>query len=84
MERKAPCIGNNCLIGAGATVVGNIQIGDNVKSARERSSVLIFRITVPWSHRGPASLKERVKNMTKPDSSQGRAWIELDRAAFAP
>jgi serine O-acetyltransferase len=29
--RRAPRIGDNCLIGAGATVVGNIQIGDNVK-----------------------------------------------------
>lgn len=31
VERRAPHIGDNCLIGAGATVVGNIQIGDNVK-----------------------------------------------------
>ncbi|MGW8114805.1 serine acetyltransferase [Caproicibacterium sp. NSD3] len=31
VNHKAPHIGNNCLIGAGATIVGNIQIGDNVK-----------------------------------------------------
>lgn len=31
VDRKAPYIGDNCLIGAGATIVGNIQIGDNVK-----------------------------------------------------
>lgn len=31
VERRAPHIGDNCLIGAGATVVGDIQIGDNVK-----------------------------------------------------
>ncbi|MCI2161527.1 MAG: serine acetyltransferase [Oscillospiraceae bacterium] len=31
INHKAPHIGNNCLIGAGATVVGNIQIGDNVR-----------------------------------------------------
>lgn len=31
VERKAPHIGDNCLIGAGATVVGDVQIGDNVK-----------------------------------------------------
>ncbi len=27
----SPTIGNNCLIGAGAIIVGNIKIGDNVK-----------------------------------------------------
>lgn len=28
---KAPVIGNNCLIGAGAIVIGGIRIGNNVK-----------------------------------------------------
>lgn len=31
VDRKAPVIGNNCLIGAGAVIVGNIKIGNNVK-----------------------------------------------------
>lgn len=31
VDRKAPRIGNHCLVGAGATVVGDIQIGDNVR-----------------------------------------------------
>lgn len=31
VDRKAPRIGNNCLIGAGAVLVGDITIGDNVK-----------------------------------------------------
>lgn len=29
--QKAPQIGNNCIIGAGAIIVGGITIGDNVK-----------------------------------------------------
>lgn len=29
--RKAPRIGNNCLIGAGAVIIGDIAIGNNVK-----------------------------------------------------
>lgn len=29
--RKAPRIGKNCLIGAGAVIIGDITIGDNVK-----------------------------------------------------
>lgn len=31
VDRKAPRIGDNCLLGAGATVIGNVQIGDNVR-----------------------------------------------------
>lgn len=31
IDRKAPVIGNNCLIGAGAVIIGDIKIGDNVK-----------------------------------------------------
>lgn len=31
VNRKAPRIGNNCLIGAGAVLVGDIKIGDDVK-----------------------------------------------------
>lgn len=31
VNHKAPCIGDNCLIGAGAVMIGNIRIGDNVK-----------------------------------------------------
>lgn len=31
VNRKAPVIGDNCLIGAGAILVGDIKIGDNVK-----------------------------------------------------
>ena len=30
-EKKAPRIGRNCLIGAGAVLIGDISIGDNVK-----------------------------------------------------
>lgn len=31
VKHKAPEIGKNCLIGAGAIIVGDIKIGDNVK-----------------------------------------------------
>lgn len=31
VDRKAPVIGNNCLIGAGAIIIGNIKIGSDVK-----------------------------------------------------
>lgn len=31
VDGKAPVIGDNCLIGAGATLVGGIHIGNNVK-----------------------------------------------------
>ena len=31
VDRKAPRIGDNCLIGAGAMVIGDIRVGDNVK-----------------------------------------------------
>lgn len=31
VNRKAPVIGNNCLIGAGAILLGDIKIGDHVK-----------------------------------------------------
>ena len=31
VNHKAPQIGNNCLIGAGAVIVGDVKIGDNVK-----------------------------------------------------
>ena len=31
MNRKAPVIGDNCLIGAGAVIIGGIKIGSNVK-----------------------------------------------------
>ncbi len=31
MNRKAPAIGDNCLIGAGAVLIGGIKIGNNVK-----------------------------------------------------
>lgn len=31
VNRKAPVIGNNCLIGAGAVIIGNIKIGNDVK-----------------------------------------------------
>lgn len=31
VDRKAPIIGDNCLIGAGAVVIGDIKIGNNVK-----------------------------------------------------
>lgn len=30
-NRKAPVIGDNCLIGAGAVIIGDITIGNNVK-----------------------------------------------------
>lgn len=29
--RGAPTIGNNCLIGAGAKIIGNVRIGNNVR-----------------------------------------------------
>lgn len=55
VDRKAPQIGAHCLIGAGAVLVGGIQIGDHVKSALARSSTRIFRTFVPlWPGR-PAS-----------------------------
>ncbi|WP_297984402.1 DapH/DapD/GlmU-related protein, partial [uncultured Oscillibacter sp.] len=31
VDRKAPQIGDHCLIGAGAVVIGGIKIGDYVK-----------------------------------------------------
>lgn len=31
VNRQAPVIGDNCLIGAGAVIIGNIKIGNNVK-----------------------------------------------------
>lgn len=31
VDRKAPRIGDNCLIGAGAVLIGDIRIGDRVK-----------------------------------------------------
>lgn len=31
VDEKAPVIGNNCLIGAGAVIIGNIKIGHDVK-----------------------------------------------------
>ena len=31
MDRKAPEIGDNCVIGAGACLLGGIKVGDNVK-----------------------------------------------------
>lgn len=31
MERNAPIIGNNCLIGAGACILGGVKVGDNVR-----------------------------------------------------
>ena len=31
VNRKAPVIGDNCLIGAGAIIIGDIKIGNNVK-----------------------------------------------------
>lgn len=31
VDRKAPVIGNNCLIGAGAIIIGDIKIGNDVK-----------------------------------------------------
>lgn len=31
VNRKAPSIGNNCLIGAGAIIIGGVRIGNNVK-----------------------------------------------------
>ena len=31
MNRKAPVIGDNCLIGAGAVLIGDIKIGSFVK-----------------------------------------------------
>ena len=31
VKRRAPVVGNGCLIGAGAVLVGNIRIGDGVK-----------------------------------------------------
>lgn len=31
IPRKAAVIGNNCYIGAGAKIIGNIRIGDNVR-----------------------------------------------------
>lgn len=31
MDRKAPVIGKNCLIGAGAVIIGGIRIGNDVK-----------------------------------------------------
>ncbi len=31
VDRRAPCIGANCLIGAGAVIVGDVRIGDNVR-----------------------------------------------------
>ena len=31
VNKKAPVIGNNCLVGAGAVIIGDIRIGDNVK-----------------------------------------------------
>ena len=31
VNRKAPVIGDHCLIGAGAVLIGNIRIGDRVK-----------------------------------------------------
>ena len=31
VNRKAPVIGDGCFIGAGAVIVGDIRIGNNVK-----------------------------------------------------
>lgn len=36
VKRRAPVVGNGCLIGAGAVLVGNIRIGDGVKIGAER------------------------------------------------
>lgn len=30
-DGESPCIGNNCLIGAGAIIVGKVKIGNNAK-----------------------------------------------------
>lgn len=30
-SRGAPTIGNNCLIGAGAKIIGNVHVGNNVR-----------------------------------------------------
>ena len=32
-DKIAPIIGNNCIIGAGAKIIGNIRIGNNVRIA---------------------------------------------------
>ncbi len=84
VDRRAPCIGANCLIGAGAVIVGDVRIGDNVRIARVRSSARTSRISVPWFRSRPASSKEGRYMSADRESAcrRSRAWIELDRDAL--
>jgi len=36
----APCIGDNCIMGAGATIIGNVKVGDN---CRIGANATVFR-----------------------------------------
>ena len=52
VQGKAPQIGKNCLIGAGAVVVGDIRIGDGVKiGAGPWSTPMCRQIPPSWRHR---------------------------------
>ena len=83
VDRRAPRIGDGCLIGAGAVVVGGIRIGDRVKigAGTVVSSDIPDGCTVV--SQPPRVLGRREKPAgNDPPFRRGRAWIELDRDAL--
>lgn len=94
--RKAPVIGSDCLIGAGAVLLGDIRIGDGAKIGA--GAVVCRDVPAGATAVSPqAHIAESIQKEAKPDGGNGgrekcglpgqndrtgRAWIELDGAAL--
>lgn len=63
VERRAPAVGDNCLIGAGAVLIGGIRIGDNVKIGAGAVITPTCRTTAPWCPRLRESSKRGRKDV---------------------
>ncbi|WEF31308.1 serine acetyltransferase [Pseudoduganella chitinolytica] len=79
----APVIGDNCYIGAGAKIVGNVRVGDNV---RVGANALVYK-DVPANSVVVSSPSEIIQRETPQDnrfySFQGR-WVYWEDARWNP
>lgn len=61
-NKRHPTLGNDVIVGAGAQILGPINIGDNVKVGATPSSLKMWKQTKPLSACRPMRLRKAKKN----------------------
>lgn len=83
VNRKAPVIGDNCLIGAGAVIIGDIRIGNDVKigaGAVVNTDIPDQCTAVSPAVRKIPEIQHALSGIARPQSrgmGTERAWIEI-------